>query len=101
MAASITSAIRFADGSGAITVATTRPETMLGDTAVAVNPADQRYASMVGKMVRLPLLGREIPIIADAGGRSRVRHRRGQDHSGARLQRLRDRPAPRAWRRSP
>ena len=55
----------FADGSGAIIVATTRPETMLGDTAVAVNAADPRYASMVGKMVRLPLLGREIPIIAD------------------------------------
>jgi valyl-tRNA synthetase len=55
----------FTDGSGAITVATTRPETMLGDTAVAVNPADPRYASMIGKMVRLPLLGREIPIIAD------------------------------------
>ncbi|HTW87768.1 MAG TPA: valine--tRNA ligase [Candidatus Binataceae bacterium] len=56
---------RFADSSGSITVATTRPETMLGDTAVAVNPADPRYASMIGKQVRRPLLGREIPIIAD------------------------------------
>lgn len=50
---------------GEITVATTRPETMLGDTAVAVNPKDKRYASHVGKMVKLPLTDREIPIIAD------------------------------------
>ena len=56
----------LADGSGAITIATTRPETMLGDTAVAVNPDDERYKSYVGKTVRLPLMGREIPIIADA-----------------------------------
>lgn len=56
----------LADGSSSITVATTRPETMLGDTAVAVHPDDVRYKSIVGKMVRLPLLGREIPIIADA-----------------------------------
>ncbi len=55
----------LADGSGAITVATTRPETMLGDTAVAVNPADERYAALVGATVRLPLIGREIPIVAD------------------------------------
>ena len=53
------------DGSGSITVATTRPETMLGDTAVAVHPADERYASLVGKNLRLPLIGREIPIVAD------------------------------------
>jgi valyl-tRNA synthetase len=46
-------------------VATTRPETMLGDSGVAVHPDDPRYAGMVGKMVRLPLLGREIPIVAD------------------------------------
>src|SRR5207253_6510061 len=44
---------------------TTRPETMLGDTAVAVNPADKRYADLVGKKVKLPLVGREIPIVAD------------------------------------
>ena len=56
----------LADGSGAITVATTRPETMLGDTAVAVNPDDPRYKAMVGKKIMLPLIGREIPIIADA-----------------------------------
>jgi len=53
------------DGSGEIVVATTRPETMLGDTAVAVHPGDERYKSMVGKAVRLPIVGRPIPIIAD------------------------------------
>lgn len=53
------------DGSGSITVATTRPETMLGDVAVAVHPDDKRYAGMHGKTVTLPLVGREIPIIAD------------------------------------
>jgi valyl-tRNA synthetase len=55
----------LADGSGSITVATTRPETMLGDTAVAVHPADERFTALVGKMIRLPLIGREIPIVAD------------------------------------
>src|SRR6185369_8648372 len=53
------------DGSGAIEVATTRPETMLGDTAVAVHPDDDRYRDLIGKTVRLPAIGREIPIIAD------------------------------------
>ncbi|MGB6871539.1 MAG: valine--tRNA ligase [Acidobacteriaceae bacterium] len=48
-----------------VTVATTRPETMLGDTAVAVNPLDERYQALVGKTLRLPLVGREIPVIAD------------------------------------
>ncbi len=48
-----------------LTVATTRPETMLGDTAVAVNPRDERYSELVGKTVELPLTGREIPIVAD------------------------------------
>jgi valyl-tRNA synthetase len=52
-------------GGGEITVATTRPETMLGDTAVAVNPKDKRYSELVGKKVKLPLVGREIPIVAD------------------------------------
>ncbi len=56
----------LSDGSGTLTVATTRPETMLGDTAVMVHPEDERYAHLVGKTVRLPLTGREIPIIADA-----------------------------------
>ncbi len=56
----------FADGSGYITVATTRPETMFGDVAVAVNPDDERYKDLVGKMLKLPLTDREIPIIADS-----------------------------------
>ena len=55
----------LADGSGAISVATTRPETMLADMAVAVNPADERYTALVGKQVRLPITGRLIPIVAD------------------------------------
>jgi len=53
------------DGSGHLTVATTRPETMLGDTAVMVHPEDERYRHLIGKTVRLPLAGRDIPIIAD------------------------------------
>lgn len=53
------------DGSGYITVATTRPETMLGDTAVAVHPKDERYKDLIGKTLILPIVGREIPIIAD------------------------------------
>ena len=53
------------DGSGHVTVATTRPETMLGDTAIAVHPDDERFATWVGKTVTLPLVGREIPIVAD------------------------------------
>jgi len=53
------------DGSGHLTIATTRPETMLGDTAVAVNPADDRFKHLVGRTVMLPLMDREIPIIAD------------------------------------
>jgi valyl-tRNA synthetase len=55
----------LADGSGQLIVATTRPETMLGDTAVAVNPEDDRYRHLVGRQVRLPLSGRLVPIIAD------------------------------------
>ena len=55
----------LADGSGSLTVATTRPETMLGDTAVMVHPEDERYAHLIGKTVKLPLVDREIPIIAD------------------------------------
>ncbi len=54
------------DGIEEIVVATTRPETMLGDTAVAVHPDDERYKALVGKMVRLPIVGRLIPIVADA-----------------------------------
>ncbi len=56
----------FSDGSGHLTVATTRPETMLGDTAVAVNPGDERYTSAIGKKLKLPLMDREIPVIGDA-----------------------------------
>ena len=56
----------LADSSGDLTVATTRPETMLGDTAVMVHPEDERYKHLIGKMVKLPLTEREIPIIADA-----------------------------------
>jgi len=55
----------YADGEGGVTVATTRPETMLGDTAVAVHPDDPRYKDVIGKTVILPLMDREIPIIAD------------------------------------
>jgi valyl-tRNA synthetase len=54
------------DGSGSLTVATTRPETMLGDVAIMVHPEDERYAHLVGKNVVLPLCEREIPIIADS-----------------------------------
>ena len=53
------------DGSGYLELATTRPETLLGDTAVAVNPNDERYKDLVGKTLTLPLVGREIPIVAD------------------------------------
>ena len=53
------------DGDGSVTIATTRPETLLGDTAVAVNPEDERYANLVGRKAVLPVLGRIIPIIAD------------------------------------
>ncbi len=53
------------DGSDYIRIATTRPETMLGDTAIAVSPSDPRYSALIGKKVRLPILDREIPIIAD------------------------------------
>ena len=56
----------FVDGSGYITVATTRPETLYGDTAVAVNPEDERYKDIVGKKVYVPIINREIPIIADS-----------------------------------
>ncbi len=100
----------LSDGSGEIVVATVRPETMLGDTAVAVNPADERYRDLVGRTVTLPLVGREIPIVADDyvevefgtgalkvtpahdpndfeigrrhGLRGDQRHRRGRPHDG-------------------
>ncbi len=56
----------LSDGSGQLVVATTRPETMLGDVAVMVHPEDERYRHLIGKTVTLPLVGREIPVIADA-----------------------------------
>ncbi|MCH1626592.1 valine--tRNA ligase [Fredinandcohnia quinoae] len=55
----------LADGSGSIEIATTRPETMLGDTAIAVHPEDERFKHLIGKKVKLPIVGREIPIVAD------------------------------------
>jgi valyl-tRNA synthetase len=58
--------IRYGEGDDSIVVATTRPETMLGDTAVAVHPGDDRYKHMIGKTVELPLTGRRIPVIADS-----------------------------------
>lgn len=57
--------IKTADGKDYVVVATTRPETLLGDTGVAVNPEDARYASLVGKFIELPLVGRRIPVVAD------------------------------------
>ena len=56
----------LSDGSGSLVVATTRPETLLGDTAVMVHPEDERYTALIGQSVRLPLCDREIPVIADA-----------------------------------
>lgn len=55
----------FVDGSGYVELATTRPETMLGDTAVAVNPNDERYKDIIGKMLDLPIVHRQIPVVAD------------------------------------
>jgi valyl-tRNA synthetase len=55
----------LSDGSGEVTIATTRPETMLGDTALAVHPEDERYRHLIGKTAVLPLVGRHIPIVAD------------------------------------
>ncbi len=55
----------YSEGEGYVVVATTRPETMLGDTAVAVNPKDERFAGIIGKTVKLPLTSREIPVVAD------------------------------------
>ena len=73
---------------------------MLGDTGVAVHPDDPRYAHLVGKTVRLPLVGRSIPIVADAYADPGEGHRRGQDHARARLQRLGGRQARRPRVRS-
>ena len=85
----------LAEGEGSVTVATTRPETMLGDTAVAVNPADERYRKYHGATLSLPVLGRpsrSSPMPTCLG----LRHRRCEDHPGPRFQRLRSGPAPRS-----
>ncbi len=74
------------DGGGYLTIATTRPETMLGDTAVAVNPGDERYANCVGRRVALPIMNRVIPVIADdavdpAFGTGALKVTPGHDHN--------------------
>ncbi len=89
----------FADEEGGIVVATTRPETMLGDTAVAVNPEDPRYSHLVGKLVVLPLMDRPIPIIADtyvdpAFGTGAVKVTPAHDPNDAEMGRRHDLPAP-------
>ena len=88
------------DPSTYIVVATTRPETMLGDTAVAVHPDDERYKALVGKNVILPLVGRQNSDHRRRIFRSGEGHGRGEDHAGARLQRLRGRQAAQTCRRS-
>ncbi len=88
------------DSDEVLTVATVRPETMIGDTAIAVNPADERYRHLIGKHAILPLVG---PPPADPRRRRRrhrVRHRGAEDHPRPRPQRLRVRPQARASRRS-
>ncbi len=73
----------LADGSGSVTIATTRPETMLGDTAVAVHPDDERYARLVGKMLSLPLTGRRDSHHRGRADRQGVRHGRGEGDASA------------------
>ena len=84
-------AYKYADGEGEIVVATTRPETMLGDTAVAVHPDDPRYKAVQGKMLVHPFNGRKIPRHLRRGARGHeLWHGRGEDHPGARPQRFHD-----------
>ena len=82
------------DATTFIVVATTRPETMLGDSAVAVNPDDERYTHLIGKHVILPLVGRKIPIVADEYSDPEKGSGAVKITPGARLQRLRSRPSP-------
>ena len=92
--------IRYGDGDDQIVVATTRAETMLGDTAVAVHPDDPRYSHLVGREIELPLTGRTHPGRRRPARRPRVRHRGGQGDPRARPRRLRDRAPARtcpAW----
>ena len=84
----------LASGSGAITVATVRPETMLADSAIAVHPEDERYRRLIGEKAILPLVGRKLRIIADEYVRPEFGTGRAEDHPRARSQRLRDRPSP-------
>jgi len=89
----------FVEGEGGIVVATTRPETMLGDTAVAVNPADERYTNLVGRMVNLPLMNRPIPIVADdfvdpSFGTGAVKVTPAHDPNDAEIGRRHTLPAP-------
>ena len=88
------------DGSGEVVVATVRPETMLADTASRCTRDDERHTHLVGKTAILPLVGRRLPIIADDYVKTGVRHGLPEDHARPRPQRLRDRPPPRAARRS-
>jgi valyl-tRNA synthetase len=91
--------IRYGDGEDSIVVATTRPETMLGDTAVAVHPDDPRYSHLIGKTVELPLTGRRIPVIADehvdpAFGTGAVKVTPAHDPNDFEIGRRHDLPAP-------
>jgi valyl-tRNA synthetase len=91
--------IRYGEGQDSIVVATTRPETMLGDTAVAVHPDDPRYTSLVGKTVELPLTGRRIPVIADdhvdpAFGTGAVKVTPAHDPNDFEIGRRHDLPGP-------
>ena len=85
----------LASGSGSLTVATVRPETMLADTAIAVNPADERYTRLIGETAMLPLVGRRLPIIADEYVKTDFGTGALKITPGPRPQRLRDRPRPR------
>jgi valyl-tRNA synthetase len=89
----------FAEGEGGVVVATTRPETMLGDTAVAVNPEDDRYTALVGRTVMLPLMNRPIPIVADdfvdpGFGTGAVKVTPAHDPNDAEIGRRHNLPAP-------
>ena len=88
-------------GSGSVTVATVRPETMLGDTAIAVNPDDERYTRLIGEAAILPLVGRRLPIIADEYVDPEFGTGALKITPGARPERLRHRPPPRARRDRP
>ena len=80
---------------GHVTVATVRPVTLLGDTAVAVNPSDERYSHLIGSAPIVPLVEREVPIVGDEHVDPDRRHRRAQGDAGPRPERPRDRPPPR------